>query len=184
MLVAALLVFVVFILILVLVSIRFCAPLANEAGEKQTTHPTTTQETAGNQQAEQPTMLVATLLVFVVFILILVLVSIRFRAPLANEVGEKQTTHPTTTQETARNQHAQQPTMLVTTLLVFVVFILILILILVSTRFCAPLANEAGEKQTTHPTTTQETARNQHAQQPAILAAAPFLFAIPFTAFT
>jgi hypothetical protein len=32
--------------------------------------------------------------------------------------------------------------------------------VLVSTRLCAPLAHEAGEKQATHPTTTQETARN------------------------
>jgi hypothetical protein len=41
-----------------------------------------------------------------------------------------------------------------------------------------------GEKQTTHPTTTQETTRNQHAQQPAMLVAAPFVFIVPSTSFT
>jgi hypothetical protein len=41
-----------------------------------------------------------------------------------------------------------------------------------------------GEKQATHPATTQETAGNQQAEQPAMLVAAPFVFIVPSTSFT
>jgi Na+-transporting methylmalonyl-CoA/oxaloacetate decarboxylase gamma subunit len=176
MLVAALIMFVVLILILALVLISFGAALPNEVGEKQATHPTTTQEAARNQQPQHSVMLVAALLVALV--LIFALVFIRFCVPLP-KAGEQQTAHPATAQETTGNQQAHQSTILPATLFVFVVLILILVFI----RFGAPFPDEAGEQQTTQPTTTQEAARNQQPQHSAMLVAALLVFVVPFTAF-
>jgi hypothetical protein len=60
---------------------------------------------AAHHTARKLAMLIAAFLIFVMPVF--VLTYFRFRAPLANEAGEKQTTQPTTTQDAAGNQQAQ-----------------------------------------------------------------------------
>jgi NADH:ubiquinone oxidoreductase subunit 3 (subunit A) len=111
----------------------------------------------------------------VTIVLVVVLGYFRFCAPPAKEAGEQQTTQQTTTQQAARYQQAQNPAILATALFVFVV--LVFVLVFIDIRFCAPLAKEAGEQQATHPT-TQQAARYQQAQNPAILATALLVFVV------
>jgi hypothetical protein len=75
--------------------------MANEPGEKQTPQSPATQDATRDQQAQQPVILAAALLVVLVFV---VLVPMPFCTPVANEAGEKQTPHPTATQDAARDQ--------------------------------------------------------------------------------
>ena len=63
----------------------FLLPLAEETGEKQTTHALTAQQATGDQHARQLVVLTAAFFLFATLILFLVL-------SLAEETGEKQTT--------------------------------------------------------------------------------------------
>ena len=76
-------------------------PLAQEAGEKQTTQPPTAQQATGNQDACEPVILTAT-----AFLLFAALVLIVFLVPVAQEAGETQTTQPPTAQQATGNQDA------------------------------------------------------------------------------
>jgi Na+-transporting methylmalonyl-CoA/oxaloacetate decarboxylase gamma subunit len=95
MLVATPLVFVV--LILILICIGFCAPLAQQTGQEQTTYPSTAQHAPSYQQTQEPTILVAPFLFIFAFVLIFVLTL----AVFTEKMGEEQAPHPTPTQHSA-----------------------------------------------------------------------------------
>ena len=111
--------------------VRFLAallPLAEETGEKQMTHATTTQQATGNQHARQLVVLTAAFFLFATLVLFLVV-------SLAEETGEKQMTHTTTAQQATGNQHARQ---LVIRTAAFLLFAALVLFFLVS------LAEEMG----------------------------------------
>jgi ABC-type Fe3+ transport system permease subunit len=115
---------------------------ANEAGDKQTAQPTTTQDAARNYQAQQPA--ISTAAVFVVLVLVLALM------PLAQATGEEQAAHTPATDDTPADQKPQESAVL-TVLFVFVlVFVLVFVFVLVLVLALTSLAHKVCQEQPTH----------------------------------
>jgi hypothetical protein len=80
-------------------------PPANEAGYKQATQPTTTQDPARNYQAQQPAI-PAALFVVIFVVIFVVLVLVLALMPLAQATGEEQATQTPAADDTPADQES------------------------------------------------------------------------------
>jgi hypothetical protein len=149
--------------------------------EQRTAHAAATQQTASDEEAQQPAV---SALAFVVFVFVVVLVLAFVLAALAKKMGEECATDATATQHPAGDQKAQDPAMiLVCALVLIIVFALVSALVLVLVLLLAVLAQEVCKEQAADAATAQQAACNQELQDAMLLIASLLTLSAKFVAF-